>query len=215
MFLYLNKDNRIIVFDDIMKLFENELSKGILLSALWNPSGKRIVNYYSTTEKLTVPKTFEFNSKIIWCVNNLPEELQNIKSRCYFYEMAFNYKEKLNIMYEIAKLKKIPFEIIDFIKANTNEAYENIDFRLPTKLFNIYKHHSKNWEKLAVSLLKPDENLQMVRELLSKSATVNEAVQEFIIETGKSRATFFRYKKELIKHIKVSKSQGIDTEVKE
>jgi len=214
MFLYANRENRILVFDDIMKLFENELSKGILLSALWNPSGKRIVNYFSTTEKLTVPKTFEFNSKIIWCVNQLPTELQNIKSRCYFFEMAFNYKEKLNIMYEIAKIRGIPFEIIDFIKDNTNEAYENIDFRLPTKIFDIYKNHATNWKTLGTSLLKPDEDLQMVRELLSKSITVNEAVLEFITETGKSRATFFRYKKELIEHIKISKSQGISIEVK-
>ncbi len=225
-FLYKNRDKKVILLDDIAKMFDNELSKGLLLSALWNPSGKRFVTYLSSTEKLVdedgnaIPRTFPINTKMIWCLNDLPNELENIKSRCYFYELKFNYKTKIRIIYEICKLEKIPIEIAHFIRDNTNEAYQ-IDFRLPLKLYGLYKTQKEDWQNLAKAILQPDEELLIIKEALSKYSSVNEAIQEFINKTGRSRATFFRRKKLLVQNIffeqedEVSKSQSITDKVKE
>src|SRR3990167_9633619 len=73
--LYINQD-KIIVFDDIMKLFDDDKNKGFLQAALWNPKGKRIVNYGSTSNKLEVPSKIEFKGKIIWCTNKFPLSAQ-------------------------------------------------------------------------------------------------------------------------------------------
>lgn len=219
-FLYKNRDKRVILFDDIAKQFDNELSKGLLLSALWNPTGKRFCTYQSTTEKLVddegnaIPRTFPLTTKILWCLNNLPLELQNIKSRCYYYEMDFNYKTKIQIIYEICKLENIPIEIADYISDTTNEAYQ-IDFRLPLKLFGLWKTNKDDFQKLAKAILKPDEDLVIIKDALAKYPSVNEAITEYINRTGHSRATFFRRKKLLVQNIffeeveEVSKSQSI------
>jgi len=204
LYLYENRNKKVLVFDDIMKLFENNINKGILLSALFNPTGDRIVNYYSSTEKLTAPKTFEFKPKIIWCLNEIPQELEPIKSRCFYYEIKFDYPTKIKILYAIAQVKKIPFDIIDFIKENTNEAYQ-IDFRLPLKIYEIYKANPNNWKNLSLQLLQPKhEDLLIVKELMEKYATTKEQIIQFTNITGKSRATFFRYKRELMESLKVS-----------
>lgn len=209
-FLYDNRDNKILIFDDIMKLFDNNLTRGILLSALWNPSGKRIVNYLSSSNKLNTPKTFEFNSKIIWCVNDLPNELEAIKSRCFYYELAFTHKDRIKIMYEIAKVRSIPFEVVDFIKNFCrNEAYK-IDFRLPIKLYDLFRT-ADNWKELAKETFEVDEEMLCLKTCLDNCGTIGEAIQKYNIETGKSRASFFRLKKKLMNSIRVSKV--LDTKI--
>lgn len=205
--LYENKDN-VIVFDDIAKIFENELNKGLLLSALWNPSGTRKVDYRSSTSKLEdVPREFIFNGKICWCLNSLSKDMGALKSRVYFYKFSFTWADRLAIMYEIAKVSGIPQEMIDFIRDNTNEAYQ-IDFRLPIKVYNVYKTHKKNWQKIAKSLLTTTTEPEMlvIYNLLAHSSTVSQMVTEFTRETGMSRATFYRYKKRIQTQVKLEKA---------
>ena len=210
-FLYENRNKKVILFDDIAKMFDNELSRGLLLAALWNTAGERFITYLSSSDKLTdeqglmIPKTFELKAKILWCLNDLPKELDNIKSRVYYYEMDFDYPTKMQIIYEICKIENIPIEIADFIKENTDESYP-VDFRLPLKLFGFYKTQPNSWEELANAILKPDEDLAIIREILDKTNSIKEAVQEYTQRTGHSRATFFRHKKMLMERngIKVS-----------
>ena len=210
-FLYINRNTKAILFDDIAKMFSEDTSRGLLLSALWSITGRRIVHYLSTSEKLVdddgqkIPSSFELKAKIIWCMNRLPSELENIKSRCYFYELKFAHKTKIRIITEICKSEKIPLVIADYIAEHTNEAY-NVDFRLPLKLFGLYKTNPQNWEDLARAILKPNEELVLITQLLGKHITVTDAIADYIKETGHSRATFFRKKKLLIQNIFIEDS---------
>lgn len=200
-FLYENKDGKIIVLDDTMGFFDNKINIGIVLSSLWG-EGKRIVHYHSSSGKLKVPKSFIFNSKIVWCVNSLPKGLEAVKSRCFFQELNFSYKEKIKLFYEIAKIKKIPFEIVDFIKSNSDELTEDLDFRLLFKVYDISKHNKEDWKDITGRLLGKSEKLILLKKYLQESTSITEAQIKWCKETGNHRATFYRLKQNL--HLKIA-----------
>ena len=191
-FLYENRDNIILLLDDIMKIFENELSIGILLSALWG-EGKRVVNYHTTSAKLTIPQTFIFNSKIIWCLNRLPRGLENIKSRCFFYTLEFDYKTKIMLLYELAKIKKIPLEVAEFIYQNSDELTPNLDFRLLLKIYDI-QQNNQDWKNIANSLLNKNEKLAIAKKILMTGIYIKDMLKEWGDQTGLSPRQLYRYK---------------------
>jgi len=196
--LYDNKDKQVIVLDDVIKILDNDISKGILLSALWGIGNKRFVEYKTTSHKLKVPNKFEIKAKIILICNELPSKMENVLSRVLYYDLSFSYQEKIKLIYEICKVEGIPIEIADFIRDNTNEATkpEFLNLRTPIKFFQIYKTND-NWKELCLEQLKFDKDLALVRELMFKDMPERAKVQEFMEKTGKSRRTYFYYKKKI------------------
>jgi len=188
-------NGKIIIIDDVGSLLSNETCKGLLLSALWSPTSKRTINWLTTSVKLEAPSSFVFSGKLIFLVNRLPKELDNVKSRCYFYEIKFSYAEKIKMLYEMAKVLKIPSEVVKFIEDNTNEAYP-IDFRLLVKINDLRKNF-RNWKHIATKLLQTDERLLRVRELMASMISVNAQIKKFSEEGLGSRRTYFNLKKEL------------------
>ena len=195
-FLYENRKNKIIVLDDTMAFFDNKINIGIVLSALWG-EGKRIIHYHSSSGKLKVPKSFIFESKIVWCVNTLPKELSPVKSRCFYHELEFSYKEKIKLFYEIAKIQNIPLNIVDFIKNNSDELTPDLDFRLLLKIYDI-SLHNKNWKEITARLLGKSEKLILLKKYLEESTSIGEAQKLWCADTGTHRATFYRYKQGII-----------------
>lgn len=211
-FLFKNKE-KIIIMDDVTTIFDNERARGILLSALYHPSDRRIVSYLSSSDKLDVPKTFEFSGKIIWCVNALPRGIDNIKSRCFYYPFNFSHKEIIQIMYETAKIKGIPTDIVDYIKNFANESVR-LDLRLPEKLNELRKNLGEDkWKKYADEILniEIDEEMKVLIECLEKNALVKEACREFLELTGSSRRTFFRRKKVLEEAKKLPRWESVSS----
>jgi len=179
---------QVILIDDIGDLLENVQSRSILLSSTWNPTGIRTVKWLTTSPKLEAPKEFNFKGKVIFCVNYLPDELTALKSRSYYYKFNFDWETKLKIAYEIAKIRNIPFEMIDWIK--TRRLYD-FDFRLPIKI----KELGNDWKELADDITESNEKLVILAELINSIKTVGEQIAEWQRRTGYSRASFFNYKK--------------------
>ena len=198
--LYDMRDLDVIVIDDLMKVLDNEATKGILLASLWSVGEKRWVEWKTTSQKLKVPNKFPLRAKIILICNELPSNIENVLSRVLFYELRFDYKDRIKLIYEICKYKGIPLEIAEFIEKHTDETTkeEFLNLRTPIKFYEIYKNNKENWKTLCLEQLKFDENLKIVFELLQKDITEKARVQEFIERTGKSRRTYFRYKKKLM-----------------
>lgn len=190
--LYEHRNNEVIILDDIFKIFEDEVSLGVLLSAMWEP---RIVSYFSSSAKLKVPNQFEFNSKIIILCNHIPTKLRNVISRCFIFRQDFNYQTKIKMIYELCKLENLGTEVADFIKNNTNQAY-NIDLRLPFKIHDI-KNNNEKWFEIALSQIENDERKSFIIEVSSSGKTIKEQIQLFTERFGLSRATYFNLKKEL------------------
>ena len=197
-FLYHNND-KIVILDDLLKLLDNDIAKGILFAGLWSISedSPRIINYHSSTGKLKVPKSFEFKGKIIWCLNKLPSELEPLMSRIFKYEMKFNYSEKLEMVAHLCNVLKIPQEVFDFIKKNTDKATPNLNLRLPIVINEIRKHSGGDWKKISLKQIEVNPHLQLVKELQEEVRSEKEKIEVFISETGMSRASYFRFRQKL------------------
>ena len=204
-------NDRIIILDDCEKLLEDLKTIGILKSALWSSVGKRYVFYYSTTDKREAPEQFEFKGKIILLFNRIPtryrEVIESLKSRVLNYNLSFTYEEKIKIMYELAKIYKIPFKVVDFIKERTNPA-TNLNFRTLLQLNLIQKYYQENpsemngksWELIAQDIFEQntDPIMKVVCELMkSSNLSVKEQVKKFTERTGLGRTSFFYYKAKL------------------
>jgi hypothetical protein len=198
-FLYDNKKDKTLILDDTMGFFNNKTNIGLILSALWGSTDNtnRIVQYNSSSGRLKVPTSCLFTSKIIWCVNDVPKELEAVKSRCFFYDMEFSYQEKLELICEITKLKKADMEIVDFIKDNSDENTPNLDLRLVDKINEIKENNPTCWKDIAVILLGKDKRLTLLKKLLDECNNLKEVEKKWCNETELSRASFFRIKNKL------------------
>lgn len=206
--IYYNKD-KVLIFDDVKGLLDNEKSVSILKACLWETDGKRMVTMNTTDRYLQdVPKIFEFKGKMIILANKLnlnDEHLNALITRTNYFELNFSYKEKLRIMSEIMKKPYKNTQLTDRQKAldllikNTDITTQDLNFRTLIKTFDYLLYDEKKAENLLISTLKIDENLKLVKELMESAKSVNEQIAEFILKTGKSRITYFRYKEQIKK----------------
>ena len=184
--------SKIIVLDDISNLFEDETKVNLLMSALWSPLNKRIMNWQSSTSKIEAPHQFEFSGKVIILTNRVPNSLETLKSRCFHYELSFTYEDKIKLLYEIGNTAKVPINVIDFIHENSSQA-TNLNFRTLFKINEMSK--SKDWEKLALQELQADEDRSIFLNVVKIKSDRNEQIKEFTKLTGLSRRTFYRMMK--------------------
>jgi hypothetical protein len=201
--------NNVIVFDDTHGLLKNKQSMSLLMSAMWNPTNKRIVSWLTTSKKLKCPEQFEFKGKIIFIANELPEDIKPVVSRCLEYELSFSYWDILKIMAEISKqphpslTREERQMIFNWIKDNTDETTKDFDLRLQKKIETLYEYNKDNWQELALKLINRDEDLAVIKQLMKEYTTTKTQVQKWIEITGKSRMTFFRKKKLLENYTKI------------
>jgi len=210
-FLYFNKD-KIIFFDDTKNVFGNDVGLELLKSCLYSATGTRFVRYSTTSSKLKVPRQFIFNGGVIISVNQLDkngEDMKAVIDRVLYQNISFSYQEKMRI---IAELVKIPYknltleqrnEVFDFIKDNTSEATENLNFRLLFKLYDIYLYDSIEFKRLGIKAIKVNKHKELVIKVLADSNSIGEAQVKWCEKTGKSRRSFFRVKKEMDIYTKV------------
>jgi hypothetical protein len=100
-------------------------------------------------------------------------------------------------MYSIAKIEGIDMEIIDFIKENSDESTENMDFRLLWKINEIKKVNPDNWKEIAIVGLNKDEKLILLKTLLKECNSVKEAETKWCSQLQMCRKSFYTYKGKL------------------
>jgi len=213
--VYLNRDKTLLL-DDIEGLFKDR--KGIsILKALLNTDEVKFIRYDSTSEKLDVPSEFIFNGKMIILSNDIHKHIDDaLISRGIYRKVNFTFKEILDIAKSIIKFhhknlkEKEVKEILNFIKENADVTTINFNFRTINKIVDFYKFDKQNWRELALEEIPKDEELVIIIKLMRKNIPVSIQIKQFIEETGKSRATYFRLKKKL----KVSKSHSIKNAIK-
>ena len=205
-FLYEHKD-KVIFFDDTKNIFSSNAGLEILKSCLFSVNGKRLVRYSTTSNKLKVPNQFIFEGGLIVSVNDLgwkqDEDLKAVVDRVIYYNLKFDYFEKLKIIKELVNkdyketTKKDREFIFDYIKNNTTKATENLNFRLFFKLLDIYLFDKDNFNILAKDLIRTNKEIDYLYQVLEKSNSIKEAQVSWTEETGKSRRTFYRLKKQM------------------
>ena len=202
-----NHRNDLVVLDDMEGILDNKKSVAILKSCLWGFRDERIVQYMSTTALLTVPPRFEFNGSIIMLLNQYPknEFVRSLVTRSVYYELKFTYDQKIQLMREIS-IKDYEglslaqrTEIFNFIRVNTSESTQELNFRTLIKAYNIYLYSNERWRELVKLMLRPDEDIATFKTIEDAMGemTVLQQARLFTIHTGKSRSTYFRLKRKL------------------
>ncbi len=203
-FLYDNRDKRVIILDDVEGIFNNKIALSILKSALWENEGKRICHYSSTSDKLTIPKRFVMNSKIILLCNEIPREnhpsTRAMISRTMLYKVSFSYGQKIKICENfIDNDSSLSLDEKDKIKiillTHITEATKDFNFRTLRKLIAFVQYNINNAEKLFVETTETDEDKEAYLKVLKLATEVKTQITLFIEMTGKSRSTFFRLKR--------------------
>lgn len=193
-FLFEHKDEHIVLDD--MNILETEQNLNLLKACLGDNS--RVVSYNTSSSKLRVPNKFVFNGTITLLLNKIPkgaESLKAVESRILTYELKMDYKTKIKVIFELIKqdYKEISetdrLKIAKWIKDNTNQATENLNLRLLFMCYEFFRFDKENWIRLASKSIKTNEELQLIVQGLSQ--------EEWCSKTGKSRASFFNYKKSM------------------
>ncbi|MFW6173471.1 MAG: LAGLIDADG family homing endonuclease, partial [Elusimicrobiota bacterium] len=204
-FLYNNKD-KLIVLDDIEGIFKDSTALSILKGALWDIDGKRLVQYDTTSNKISAPSTFEFTGRLIILCNKIPNEddmsVNAMLSRTNHYRISFTYNQKMKLIKLILKKHKDLSdkqrkEVLRIIKKNTDVATENLNFRTLEKLISFVKYNIKKAEELFIKTTDTNPYQKIVWDLMNSGKSVNQQIQEFYEKTGKRRSKYYEVKKEV------------------
>lgn len=207
--LYTNKD-KVIVLDDFEGILNSRTGVSILKAALWSADGPRVVHYNSTSDKLIVPSSFEFNGRIIFCFNTVGdnEELKALKSRTLFYELKLGLNDLKKVFLKIAEepnaeglSSEEQREVAHYLIGKMDLSTSELNLRTLIKAYWGYKYckeHGGCWKELADMLVVPDDSKKILIELDYRyPADVKAQVREYMLNTGRSRASFYRMRKEL------------------
>jgi len=194
----LNNSGKVFVLDDIVKLLKNEDIVSLLLGAL---DREGIVEWSSSQKIVEIPDKFKFNGKIIIIANKIAREddpfIQALIDRCIVFEFVMPREKKVKLLYEMAKAKGLPFELVDFLVDNLVDPTLR-DLEL---IEDVHKTFPNRWREEFLEIKEMiDEELKLVYELeKDNSLRVKEKIARFVNETGKSRRTYFYYKRKLRK----------------
>ena len=203
--LYENRD-KLIIFDDVETIFQMGLKIiNIFKGVLWGigTTGKRQVSYNTTSKLLKAPTSFEFNGKLIFLVNKLPNKndpvISAMMSRSLVYEMKFTKQEVLEMLREYSL---IPYGILtqdertmlyEHLKDNTDSTSEDLSFRTLIKIYDIYTNNKTDWKSLIAPIITKNEKLVLIKRLIEEHNNNKKVAQgEFVERTGMSRASFYR-----------------------
>ena len=186
--LYENRNKDLLIFDDIQSINDPKI-KSILKAACWgSENGKRLVSYYSTSKLMDtneLPESFECTPNILLIFNHDYSGFEPIIDRGVLINFEFSFKEKLEIFELFKEDAKIDNEILDYVKENCNEATKNLSLRSLITLSDL-KRKQYDFRLFAEEMLVKDEDFNSLITMSEK---------DWCDDTGKSRATYYRYRR--------------------
>jgi len=195
--VYENK-TKIIIFDDCRGIMENINAISLMMSMLWNATGTRVVHYNSASSKLEIPPTFIFEGKMILLVNDIPNQLEALISRCIVDELIYTKEEILTMIDKIAEARQVS-EVAQYIRKHSKGVDVNLrTLDLACDYYITYKEKDGLWKKMLGNMLCPDKRILYIEEMMEMNIEVSEQVRRFIKQFGQSRKTYFRLKSGLI-----------------
>ena len=219
--LFHNRKGKIVWLDDADGLYSNMAVLGLLRSALWGTEEGRTVTYLSSQLE-GLPSSFEFDSRIIFTSNTFPkrnEAFRAVLSRVDVFELKATNEEVLEVMRVMAAKghgslsPAVCREVVEFIARASGS--RQLSLRLfdsaMKKVEYALNSGTAEWRELVRSQLdqlgQPEGVMRpldgkghdlrcMVVAVEKHPSSVKEQEDCWREATGKSRATFFRVKKE-------------------
>jgi len=200
---FCGKPDAIFVLDDTLPMIHNRQILALLYSAMWSPEGDRQIEWQSTTNKVNMEQAV-FRGKIIFVLNQVPREnieIRTLMSRCLSYTVRFNYQQKMEIIYALAKIvgkneeeAKKNVELVNWIKAHTSEATSDLSLRTFFKVKQLVDT-TEDWERMVLSMDGMGDNLaiSVIQKLHGSGLRINEQIKTWCEETGLKRSMFYHY----------------------
>jgi hypothetical protein len=204
-----------VVLDDCAGLFNDPKTMALLKGATWPASGEsgplssRRISWGSTSEKVSTPRV-DFSGKIILLTNTLPagREIQAFLSRCLNFRITFTENQIKKMILEAALSTKhfadtgVARLVAQFIVSQGDRVdYSQVNLRTLRLGYELASTQSRGWMEVLPHLL-PTKVVSKVEEMMA-TALINPSLpsrlqeSEFRTQTGKSRRTFYNYKKKL------------------
>lgn len=218
--MFQNRQDRVLWLDDCDSIYPNLQILGLLRSALWGQGEERVVTYTST-QLQGLPNSFLFDSRIIFCANTIPkrnEAFKAVLSRVDVFELIATNDEILEQMRVLAErgFGSLPpqtcREVVAFIERAGGTRQLSMRMYAPSlRKVEYALEIGTDWRDLVRSQLDQLGQKEGVpRPLDSKAhdlkcmalavekfpASVKQQEEFWREATGKSRASFFRTKKE-------------------
>ena len=200
---FCGKPDAIFVLDDTLPMIHNRQILALLYSAMWSPEGDRQIEWQSTTNKVNMEQAV-FRGKIIFVLNQVPREnieIRTLMSRCLSYTVRFNYQQKMEIIYALAKIvgkneeeAKKNVELVNWIKAHTSEATSDLSLRTFFKVKQLVDT-TEDWERMVLAMDGMGDNLaiSVIQKLHGSGLRINEQIKTWCEETGLKRSMFYHY----------------------
>lgn len=200
-------NGKVLFLDDVGgSIFEDVKAIEILKPALQEVAGKRIISYYSTSDKVGNVKQFEYTGTLIIATNELPDSTLSLRamlSRPLVLEMFFSHKELIEMFkaisqkdYKTTTLKQRQ-TVIKYIKDNVNESCDNLSIRTLLKGFEMIAYNEKEWIELFKPVLKINDNIKTIIE--NETERMPMQIDKWKEQTGLSERSFYKYLHELRK----------------
>lgn len=202
--------NSLIVFDDCAGIFGDSKAMAILKAATWNSSGNttssRRVAWGSSSDKVEQPFV-EFTGKLILLTNVLPSgtETEAFLSRCLSYRIGISENDVKEMLLSASQTKThfgntdLAKEVAQFLIDSKNHIdLMKVNLRTLKLGYDLAATHTDSWRELFRQLLpKMTESKDQISSILSSGLTNKEQEARFLAQTGKSRRSFYNYKKKL------------------
>jgi len=190
--LYENRNKHVVIFDDLQSMNDPKI-KAIFKASCWQSlKNKRVINYYSTSpvlEKEGLPDSFEFRASIILIFNEDVSGFEPIIDRGVQINFNFSFDEKIKIFESFQKDANIDKEVIEYVKKNCNASTNMLSLRTLITLSKL-KKAGHDFKLFAEEMLKKNQDLSDLIEM---------NVKEWCDETGRSKRTYYRHKKNFLK----------------
>ena len=212
--LYEHRDRKVLILDDVEGVFTSERALSVLKAALWEVDGARLVQWDSKSDKMDgLPSQFFMRAKLIILCNRIPHSddlsMRALLSRTISYEVAFSYQQKLSLCWRFLNREHSLTDeqrsaVWRLLQECTNVATRDFNFRTLRRAIAFVRYDVGKAEALFRATLAVDEHREAYLAALKEAVRVADQVRIFTSLTGKSRATFFRVKREMQRDLKVS-----------
>lgn len=210
-------ENHVLFLDDMSGIRNKQKAIDMLKAATESEGAENRVSYRSSqsidhpNREGELPQTFYFRGSIIMSFNDTPDnnDFAALKDRCVaqLYELSFDHEERLELIREVAKeptFSKLPVErqqeCAEWIASISNEAIE-VSLRTLESVCEM-RHYGEqtgsDWEKMALDAFDLDHEKHLIIRLFDESEmTVEQQIEYFKEQTGRSRTHYYDLKNEI------------------
>ena len=206
----------LIILDDVAGVFNDPKSMAILKAATWPGSGhgsgsdrsteKRQVAWGSASDKVMQPSV-DFSGKLILLTNVVPtgKETEAFISRCLRYHIRVEPTAVKQLLLAAAGSTEhysnadLALSVARFIVDETTAVdLARISLRTLAMGYALAETHPIGWRELFVPLLpRTVKREDAISQVLQSGLSPKEQEAHFVEVTGKSRRTYYNYKKRL------------------